>query len=275
MSAVNSQEKHAAIHKHFWSDSAERYLATLYKDATEYPALIMRHNYILDLLDSRLGRVLDIGCGPGEMVSNLIAKGHEVYGVDIAEGMLRVASKNVAEKSCTHSSSFQCGNIEALHFKDEMFDVIICAGVIEYLKTDTIALQEINRVLKPGGILLITARNKACPFRVFDIVSDRIKESQGGLKLVKILRKSFHRQAPDYISYRKHFPWELDRKVQEHGFQKVDSRFFHFYPFFVPFDIFFPQFFIRWGLKMERLSPSSLGILASGYILKAKKVKTI
>ena len=88
--------------KQFWSGYSDDYLKNLYKDAIEYPSLIVRHNYILELIDAEpTGKksIVDIGCGPGEMLSDLIERGHDVCGVDIAEGMLEVAEKNVKEST--------------------------------------------------------------------------------------------------------------------------------------------------------------------------------
>ena len=88
--SITKQEK-------YWSDYADNYFTTLYKDVKEYPSLIIRHNYILDLLGSEAKLIVDVGCGPGGMISDLIHRGCQAYGVDIAEGMLKVAARNIAE----------------------------------------------------------------------------------------------------------------------------------------------------------------------------------
>ena len=59
-----SKDGNAQKQKQFWSASAEVYFEELYKDVKEYPSLLLRHRYILDLVDSTGGKVLDIGCGP-------------------------------------------------------------------------------------------------------------------------------------------------------------------------------------------------------------------
>ena len=168
----------------------------------------------------------------------------------------------------------QVGNIEKLQFNDEEFDAVICSGVIEYLTTDDKALTEMWRILKKNGTLIVTVRNKICPLRIIDIFTDTIKESKLGLSTLNKIKKLLRgKTTPEsvYTPYRKHYPWELDSNLKQFGLIKENFRYFHFYPFFVPFDKLFPSFFIKAGLRMEKLAASPLGWLASGYIVKAKK----
>ncbi|CAB1055274.1 hypothetical protein D1BOALGB6SA_7 [Olavius sp. associated proteobacterium Delta 1] len=259
-------------HREFWSDFADDYLENLYKNVKEYPSLVLRHRYILEMFESDGKYVADIGCGPGEMICDLIERGCRVFGVDIAEGMLEVAAKNIRKHRPTAEVALQVGNVESLQIEDKTFDAVICAGVIEYLPTDDKALSELNRILKPDGALIITVRNKACPFRLFDLFFDPLKGTKTGLKLINRIKQSNGEDPVKYITYRKHFPWQLDASLKRHGFAKQDFRFFHFYPFFTPFHVVFPKLFLKYGLKMEKFAHSRLGILASGYIVKARKI---
>jgi ubiquinone/menaquinone biosynthesis C-methylase UbiE len=259
-------------HEEFWSKSAETYFKELYANVKDYPSLILRHRYILDLLGIEKGRILDIGCGPGEMVADLVDLGNEAYGMDIATGMLMVASRNLMLRHGYSTFAFQCGNIEKLPYRDKVFDGVVCAGVIEYLQDDDKALVEIYRVLRRGGKLIITVRNKACIFRIADLLADRVKQSQKGTDLVNRTRRKIGLKSTRFVPYRKHFPWEIDRTLKMHGFEKVDFRYFHFYPFFSIFNYFFPTLFLNLGLKMERLRNTQLGVLGSGYIVKALRV---
>lgn len=273
MSSKNLSENDSRKQNKFWSDFSEKYHASLYEHAVEYPSLIIRHNYILELFDNAGKEVVDIGCGPGEMLCDLIEKGCHVTGIDIAEGMLEVARKNIRKKFPDYEPKLMCGNIEKLDLEDQQYDCVICAGVIEYLKTDDNALKELNRILKLNGTLIITTRNKACLFRIFDTLSDKIKESKTGLSILNKIRGILGKDPIKYISYRKHFPWEIDKNLKAYGFEKQGYRYFHFYPFFVPFDKIAPRTFIKLGLKMEVLARSFLGILGSGYIVKVRKAK--
>jgi ubiquinone/menaquinone biosynthesis C-methylase UbiE len=226
-------------------------------------------------MDKNPQYVADIGCGPGEMLIDLMKRGHKVVGVDIAIGMLHTAAENIAKAQTGKTAYLQCGNIECLPFKDNSFDTVISAGVIEYLNTDGPTLKELNRILKPGGTLIITVRNKACPFRIFDVLLDLIKETRFGKQTINRLLKSFKKGPLQFIQYRKHIPWTFDRTLRRFGLEKTAFRYFHFYPFFTPLDKFIPGFYIKNGLKMEKYSDTRLGVLASGYIVKAQKKRNI
>jgi ubiquinone/menaquinone biosynthesis C-methylase UbiE len=262
----------------FWSNWSEDYHKRFYRNVKEYPWLITRHNYILDLFDQEGKSILDIGCGPGEMIRDLRRRNCRVWGIDIAEGMLRLAQKNLGGNADSGRTFLSCGNIETLAFKERTFDGAICAGVIEYLDEDQKALRELNRVLRKNGTLIITVRNKACPAKILDSLLDAVKQSPTGRKAVRATKKALNMdqgQVRPYISYRKHYPWKLDKNLAQFGFIKEDFRYFHFYPFFAPLDKLFTKIFVSMGLRMERLTNTSLGFLGSGYIVKARKIKDL
>jgi len=268
----------ASGQKDVWSTWSEGYYRSLYKDIKEYPALVLRHKYILDLFDSGGSTILDIGCGPGEMIKDLRSKGCRVVGIDIADGMLKVARENLGSEMNSGLVDLGCGDIENLSFKDETFDGIICAGVIEYLDGDAKALRELNRILRKDGKLILTVRNAACPARMTDLVANRLKAGTAGREMIKAIKNMGSKEKIEmdpYIPYRKHFPWALDKELAAFGFEKEGFRYFHFYPFLAVFDKILPRLFISLGLKMERLSDTRLGLLGSGYIVKARKVKSV
>lgn len=95
------------------------------------------------------GKVLDVACGTGDMVVELVKQGCSVTGVDISEEMLALARQKVA------SAHFQLGNAEHLPFEDGRFDAVTCAfGVRNFLHLEQ-GLGEMLRVLKPRGRLVI------------------------------------------------------------------------------------------------------------------------
>src|SRR5207248_7575568 len=107
-------------------------------------------------------KILDAGCGPGEVAAAMIHSGYDVWGVDIAEPMI------VHARQRCDSEQFRVGDIEDIPFNDSTFDAVVCLGVIEYLDTELGALKEIDRVLKPGGCAVISTPNAICPLEVID-----------------------------------------------------------------------------------------------------------
>jgi len=260
----------------YWSDVGDSYFSNYYRKVKGYPALQIRHRYILDLLECNRNKVLDIGCGPGEMIVDLLKRGYKVCGADISMEMLNIARKNIRTQNLVNSHQLVQSSIEYLPFRDSSFDAVICAGVIEYLDADDRALKELNRVLKPSGILIITVRNALCPMRILDKGLDFLWSQPRISKLLTHLKSLITKiqvQERKTVEYRKHIPWKLDKFLQKLGFRVERRRYFHFYPLPAPLDAVFQSFSVSVGIKMEPiLSESRLGWLGSGYIVLAKKM---
>lgn len=93
-------------------------------------------------------RILDAGCGTGMNLKCIQDMG-EAYGLDISKNALRLSKSRGL-------SSLICGSADRLPFKSNLFDLILALDVIEHIEEDLLAIEELNRVLKPGGHLIIT-----------------------------------------------------------------------------------------------------------------------
>ncbi len=101
-------------------------------------------------------RVLDAGCGTG-YGSRLLAAGgaREVIGVDIARSVLEAVASAMPE-----SVRLQVGDLRKLEFDDNAFGLIVCFEVIEHFADPFAVLDELVRVLAPGGLLLVSSPNR-------------------------------------------------------------------------------------------------------------------
>jgi len=100
--------------------------------------------------------ILDLGCGTGQSTGSIAARGRTVIGSDISDLFIREASK---ESLCR----FVTSDAARLPFQDHIFDVICAMEFIEHVwPVDTI-LMEMNRVLKPGGRIVIVSPNLVSP----------------------------------------------------------------------------------------------------------------
>lgn len=105
------------------------------------------------------GRVLELGCGMGHLLSWLTGR-YEVFGTDINSWALSQARHIVPQGKFILISADDC-----VAFPDTSFDVIIAKHVVEHLKHPEQAIAEMNRVMKPGGLLILATPNLSSPMR--------------------------------------------------------------------------------------------------------------
>ncbi len=98
--------------------------------------------------------LLDCGCGPGTItvgLAQIVAKGH-VTGMDREAAELEQA-RRYAEQQGVANVTFQLGNLYEIPFPDGTFDAVFAHAVLQHLAEPKRALQEMRRVLKPGGLI--------------------------------------------------------------------------------------------------------------------------
>ena len=103
-------------------------------------------------------RVLEIGCGRGGFTNYLAqqsAAPKKIFGCDYSESALEIARKRYPSEIIT----WQKEDIMSLSFESQYFDVIVSCETIEHVPRSAKAISELYRVLKPGGILLLTCPN--------------------------------------------------------------------------------------------------------------------
>lgn len=109
-----------------------------------------RFKHLMLALKTDKGKFLDIGCGEGSVLQEASDNGFEPYGVDIANNL---------SSSFSHFNFFH-GNIIDAKFPDNYFSVIYMDSVLEHVMNPMETLHELNRILKPGGVLLMIVPNE-------------------------------------------------------------------------------------------------------------------
>ena len=162
---MNKEMQHteAAIKRFSDGDSARRW-NDLYDSETarlEEASFRRRRDVAVSLALRELppgGRVVDIACGAAPVLSELRRRGAACVGVDHAPDMLRHAQKRLRSAGLDEGELYRA-DCRALPFADGAFDVAVCLGLISYVENYDAVLQEIRRVLRPGGQVLISFRN--------------------------------------------------------------------------------------------------------------------
>ncbi len=112
-------------------------------------------SYLDAVAGLRVERVLDVGCGLGQVLYPFVAlKGASGVGLDPSERACRMGRDFYAEHVPGARIRFVCGAAEELPFPSAGFDVVNCGLALPYMDNAR-ALGEIARVLRPGGVLLL------------------------------------------------------------------------------------------------------------------------
>lgn len=160
-------------------------------------------------------QVLDLGCGAGPVISELRRHGIQTIGLDYSEDMLANARARLRSLGLDDSGLEQ-GDCRTTPYPGASFDVVVCLGVISYIEDYDPVLDEIDRLLKPGGSVLISARNVHNP-----VFSDPV------LFVRRLLRHLLTpllgpRPQPAFEIGRFLDHREVEAKMEERGFRRVE-----------------------------------------------------
>ena len=164
----------------------------------------------LKLIESKLkiekGKFLDMGCGEGYVLQEAFRCGFEPHGVDIAY--------NLAPGN--NDFSFFKGNIFEANYPDNYFTAIYMDSVLEHILNPMETLQELRRILKPGGV-------------IFEIVPNEDSLNNDFVKLIYTLTfqsKKYGKIKPFVNPYHIHGfnPTSLKKALSITGFKEIDVK---------------------------------------------------
>jgi ubiquinone/menaquinone biosynthesis C-methylase UbiE len=114
------------------------------------------------------GEAVDLGCGAGQLVMEIAQKvpGLHMTGIDLSEKMLVDARQSAQRVGMEDRVDFRLGNVEEIPFPDQSLDLVISTASLHHWTDPLKVLNEINRVLKPGGAYYVfdLRRDMALPF---------------------------------------------------------------------------------------------------------------
>lgn len=263
----------------YYDRLADRYTAYYLERSPAGHALRVRQQRVLELLGTSCRRVLDVGCGPGILGEALLERGHEFWGLDAAPEMAERCRKRIGRRGGAH---VLVGDALRLPFPDGFFDAVICLGVIGNLQVGRVALGELRRVTRPGGVLLVSLPNPVSPYAawkslvffpalaVWRRATSRLRPGGAGGKFLYGMWKAGdgrrHLHAPGLYTSR------TARQVLAAQGSPVDATvYFYFNVFLSPLDQLMPRVSMQACEKLERLRDGWLRWIGSGFILRASR----
>jgi ubiquinone/menaquinone biosynthesis C-methylase UbiE/broad specificity phosphatase PhoE len=154
-------------------------------------------------------RLLEIGSGTGHIALALAQRGaSEVVGVDVSPGMLEQAEYlrlSSVDSTTARRVSFRLASAHALPFDNQSFDVVVCRFLFHLIGKPASTLQEIRRVIKPSGLLILV-----------DLLGDEDAVKRATQDAIEERRNPGHRAARSLQQYR--------RMLTEAGFSIEDEK---------------------------------------------------
>jgi ubiquinone/menaquinone biosynthesis C-methylase UbiE len=240
----------------YYDQIAKTYDENGYSESDRYyPGNLYRLELAKNILaEIPSGKILDAGCGTGQLLAYLAEKGYECSGCDISKNMLDQAGENVSKVTSKQVQLVQTSLDDLSMFEDHYFDHIFCLGVFPYITEDQegACYKELHRIIKPGGLFVTAHENEIFDTFTFnkytlrffennvypllgevaeDIDASELTSSLAGLitnpdKPVNVDPKKSGR---DIIFTKPENPITYGDKLSSYGFKNCEILYYHFH----------------------------------------------
>ncbi len=208
MSVTAQSAAHSAIVRDRFSAEAENW-QQLYdrSDRSIYAHNVAaRRERVLTLLEDVSGKLLELGCGAGNIATRLVRSDRHVIGADFSTAMLHRAHRSALDEAV--DLSLVSADAVDVPIGSNTIDGVVSVGLIEYVNHPEDLITECHRVLKPGGKLVLSMPNAESPFILIDDAVKGIKNTITQTVLPssvrRFVKRGLGRQDRAYFSHRRH-----------------------------------------------------------------------
>ena len=164
-------------------------------------------------------KVLDVGCASGSISQHIAQLGFKVHGVDVLESSIKIAKEFFDHENAT----YEVRDIIKQPFEENSFDCILFFETIEHVENPADFFKEFHKILKPGGVLILSTPNATSLKNMLYALSYRKKEKRK-LIIDEITTEQKHTGTQLEHIYNWDFP-VLVRLLDMCGFKTVDHKF--------------------------------------------------
>jgi 2-polyprenyl-3-methyl-5-hydroxy-6-metoxy-1,4-benzoquinol methylase len=175
-------------------------LALTYEHPEAYKRFFYRARFkaVLGALDPQPGEeILDVGCGSGAYTRELVQLGAKVTATEIAPTPLSLAERNLGDLA--EQIDFRLEDAQALDLPDSAFDKVLLTEVIEHVPEPERAIAEAARVLRPGGVLVVSTPSRFSPMNLAYDVKRRVRRYGFNEHLHELTPGSFRRLVGEHF----------------------------------------------------------------------------
>lgn len=223
-----------AVNAYFQSVSS--YWRAIYQDTGLIGMIYQARRAASLALIGRLGlpaeaRILEIGCGAGITTCGLACQGFRVIALDTVKEMLEITRQAAQELGVADRVTTRYGDIHALDFEDNQFHVVIAIGVIPWVYSADTAIRELERVVMPGGYVLVTADNCRRLNHLLDPWLNPMLDTLKGRGRSLLHHYGLWGPASPAVYARMHSPATIDRLLRSAGLHNIVGTTVGFGPF--------------------------------------------
>ncbi len=279
--------------KDYYDQEAEDYIKQYKGDYGQYPENLIRIKFIISRLKkSKVRTILDAGCGTCGPMVKLLKEGFKVKGFDFSNNMVKQGKKELEKAGYDHELIHVADLEGGSGLSKGKFDAMLALGVFPHIVDEKKALLNMGKMLKPNGLVFIEFRNdlfaaytlnkysldfflnrvvdlKLLPRELHDEVIDFYTER---LKVERPIKDKSGKIRYDDILAKFRNPLNIGNELFEPcNFSIINIHFYHYHAFPPILANKYPQLFRELSLKMEKPNDWKGYLMASAYVIEAKK----
>ena len=174
-------------------------------------------------------RVLEIGCGAGTTAVELARRGHAVCALDRSPAMLQRTRNHALTSGVSQLVTPILGDAHRLLFPTGSFDLVLALGVLSWLAEPNPAIEEMARVTRPDGHVLVTSLNSLDLARLLD--PRRTPLLAPASSAARLTAAGLGRRPPDRVRPTRHLSWSVQRRLRHSGLLPIRQATVGFGPF--------------------------------------------
>jgi 2-polyprenyl-3-methyl-5-hydroxy-6-metoxy-1,4-benzoquinol methylase len=279
--------------KDYYDQEAGDYIKQYQEGYDKYPSNSIRIKFIIERLKkNNVKSILDVGCGTCGPMIKLLKEGFNVKGFDFSKDMVEQGKEELEKAGYSTELIYLADLEDGSGVPNERFDAILALGVFPHVINEKKALFNMGKLLNPNGLVFIEFRNdllaaytlnkysldfflnriinlNSLPQEVQDEVIDFYSER---LEVDKPIKERSGKIRYEDILAKFHNPLSIKNELFEPcDFSIVDIHFYHYHALPPIFEKKYPKLFREMSLKMERPNDWKGYLMASAYVIEAKK----
>lgn len=172
------------------------------------------NHWIYEQIAEAIGnRILEVGSGTGNITQFLCAKGNEVIATDVVPSYRNELQQLFLDKTNVQVSQFDLDMKAPAEFVSEPFDTVVCLNVLEHIEDDLFALEQMHRVLKPGGKLALLVPAHQLLYGEFDRAVGHFRRYEKRELVNKLKQAGFTLRGVKFFSLLAMLPWLVNGRI--------------------------------------------------------------